>query len=295
MNPIPTARGLRFFAAVLAFALASGALAQTATPTVQKTLPEGKKIVEDTIEAMGGKEAIEKLESSKMMAEMSVGPNPAMAVMTTYWAKPDLFMMKQSVQGMVIILGYDGKIGWTSNPMSGGYELLEDEQIEQVRGQANMHGNITRMAEDFQELETVDLVDFEGQKCYKVRMVPKTDDESEEAQEEAPAPEQFSLFNAKTKLLDAMQMSQETPMGAMTVTIKFKDWKKINDVMFYHRMIVEQTGQPPMEMRYTQIEFNKVDPSVFEAPEAVKELAKEREEAKKQEEGEKPDAPGTDG
>ena len=289
MNLIPTARGGHLFAAVLALTLTSGALAQTAAPTVQRDLPEAKQLLKDAVKAMGGREAIESLESSKMVAAMSVGPNRGMATMTTFWSKPDRFMMKQSIQGFVVTIGFDGKIGWASNPMTGGYELLEDEQIEQVRGQANMHRNITEMEKDFQKIETIDLIDFDGRKCYKVLMVPKMDD----APEDAPILEQFSFFNAETKLMDGMQMAD--PMSPNTVTIKFKDWKKTDEVMFYRLMIIEQTGQPPVEMKFTEIELNKVDPSVFEAPDAVKKLAKEREEAMEQDKEDAPDAPGAGG
>ncbi|UCD75995.1 MAG: hypothetical protein JSV91_03550 [Phycisphaerales bacterium] len=295
--------GCRLLAAAMALNVAAGAFAQatpppTAEPAPQTELPEARQILQDAIKAMGGKDAVDRLESSKMKLEMGPVGGSAVSNATLYWAKSDQFFIKGVQQGRVQTIGFDGKIGWASNPNTGGYDLLNAEQIAWARDQVEIQMQARILEKDFQKIETVDLSDFDGQKCYKIHLVQEVEGMPGN-QSDHPLPQQHAFFNAKTGLMEGKQVSVQTPMGPMTVTLKFKDWKQIDEIMFFRRMTVEQTGRPPQEMRFTEIELNNVDPSVFEAPEAVKKLAEERQKARDPEKedksgDEKPDAPGTD-
>ena len=229
--------------------------------TTAKDLPKAEEIVKAALEAMGGKKAFDDIKSTSIKATMSTPMGDMTLDMKS--AVPARFLLLQSFPGMgEMSIGSDGKVGWMNNPMAGGLQLLEGEQLEQMRKQSNMYLIVFNLQEDFKELETVDRIQFNGQDCYKVKMTPK----------EEGRPTQFGFFSSDSKLMQGMEITQDGPMGQqMTSTISFAEWKPIEKLHLFTKMNIEQAGMQ-VGMTFTEVEFNKVDPAAFEPPAEVKEL-----------------------
>jgi outer membrane lipoprotein-sorting protein len=232
--------------------------AATAAPTVDE-------VVDRAVEAMGGK-AIEKIESYVATSEMIA----SMGTMTSevVWAKPSHVLVTRVMPQMgEIEMGTNGKIGWTRNPMMGGYQLMEGEDLDQITQQA-MHMRVLSlretMQEDFEDITSTGKAEFGGQPCYELRMKSRQDGK-----------QTAMFFDAKTGLVRGMKVVQDGPAGSQTMTITLKDWKPIGKVGFFH--LVEMTGgQMDVSMRYTRIEVNKVDRASLTVPPEVAELALKR-------------------
>jgi hypothetical protein len=193
-----------------------------------------------------------------------------MLTIETYWHRPDKVLVKQQMPGRgEVQVGFDGEVGWQQMPGMG-YQILEGEQVEAMRGQMNMHMRLAELADDYDTVETVDETEFQGAKCYKVKMTKQAEEEGAEA-EGTEAEEMFVFFDAETKLLAGMEMEQESQMGPMSVTIAFKDWKPNEEtgLTLYHTMVMSQMGMN-MNVNYTEMTFNDVDPKVFALPDEVK-------------------------
>jgi hypothetical protein len=248
--------------------------ATPAEPTTKKDLPPAQDILKKTVTALGGRRAIDKIESSTTVAEME---SPmGMVAIETHWAKPDRMLIKQSMSGMEFSLGYDGKVGWMMNPMTQAYELLDDDQLDQMRGQAAIHMTLANLEKEFKWIETVDVAEFDGRECYKLRVRREAQDAAKEETKEIVDEEKTHLYlDSKSFLFAGMESESEGPMGPMTTVITFRDWKDHDGVKMFRSMIAQQMGME-LAVTYTSIELNKVDEAVFELPDEVLQMAKER-------------------
>ena len=231
-------------------------------------LPTPDALFKKSIEAMGGEKALSKIESTQATATLTTPMGPMTLEM--YTAKTDKFLLKQGMPGIgETAVGSNGTVGWMNNPMTGMYQLLEDEQIEQMKGQTDMHMILSRVKDEYEEIYTIDLTDFDGASCHKMVMI---DNDLEEG--EAPN-HPFLYVNAETHLLAGMEMNDRGAGQPGSTSIMFQDWKEVGEIKFFHKMIINQMGMP-LEMNYTLIELNNVDASVFDLPEEVKKLVEEK-------------------
>ncbi len=237
--------------------------ARPATDEAGSNLPEAKELFKAMLNAMGGKEAFDKIKSTYVVAEMNT-PMGDMK-MESRFANPDKFLMEQDVPGMGRQrMGSDGKVGWMHNPMMG-YDLIDSEQLEGMTRQANMHMMLLQFDDEFEEMTTIERAEFKGKDCYKVKLVPKEGNGT-----------QHGYFNRESGLLEAMEIEQRGPQGrGMTMTMEFDEWKEVDDVKLFHKLHIDQMGMR-MTMTFTKIELNAVDNEVFELPEQVRALARER-------------------
>jgi hypothetical protein len=254
-------------------------------PTQQpeaKNLPKAEKLMAQFMKAMGGETAFKDIDSTHTKATMEMPMNQGTLIIESFWKRPDLALIKQEMPGRgTMEIGYNGEIGWQNAPGMG-YQLMPESQIEDMRGQVNMHMKLAELGDDFETVETVDETSFQGSTCYKVKMTNPAETEGGEPQET------FAFFDAETSLLAGMEMTQQSMRGPMTITLAFKDWKEDEEtgLMLYHSMVMTQMGMN-MNIEYTEMTFNNVDPSVFKAPEEVVKMAEARkteEEAKESEE-----------
>jgi hypothetical protein len=232
--------------------------APAAPTTPAADLPSVEEVLEKALDAMGGRKALEAIESTSMTGSMSTPMGDMQLVMKS--AKGNRFLIKQTMAGMGdITMGSDGEVGWMNHPMMGGASLLEAEQVEEMRGQAHMYGMVMRLEEDYVTKEVVDKTDFRGAECYKVHVI------DEDKQEED------IYFNAESGFIAGFESSQDQGMGPQQIVIGFEDWKEFGDIKGFTKMVIEQMGMT-MEMTITEVELNNVDPSAFDLPDDVKAL-----------------------
>ncbi len=262
----PTLRHATLAALCMSLSLTGAALADDETempgitPAAQTPLPEAKELFAAAMDAIGGREALEKIESS--MVKGNVSTPMGRIGMESYFASPNKFLLKQNMPGMGdVSMGSDGTVAWMRNPMMG-YELIESDDAEEMMGQASMHNIVLRMEKEFKEFEVVERTSFKNEQCYKVRMKDKE------------GKEQFAYFLVEGKFLAGMEVTQEGPMGPATITMEFKDWREYGDIKMFNRMIMNQMGMN-MTMEFEEIEFNNVDNAIFTLPSEIKKLAEQ--------------------
>jgi len=235
-----------------------GAPAQDAATAAD--LPTGTDLIDKCIEAMGGEEAFKSIKSSRVLA---VAELPGMGELTVelLWAEGDKMLAKQSLPGMgEFAAGSDGTVVWGTDPMTGELAILTGDEAEQVKTQAGIATAPLRMKADLKTAETLEKADFRGIECFKVKTVTSKDEES------------IVYFDAATGLLAGSEEEQDNPMmGPMTVIVQFLDYKDVEPLKTYSRLVIDQGGME-VELTFKEIEFNNVDPARFDLPEKVKEL-----------------------
>ena len=180
--------------------------------------------------------------------------------MEVFAKRPDKTLMKVNIPGIgEVVQGYDGKIGWSVNPVTGPM-LLEGKMLEEFREQASFDVDLHDESE-FKSMETVEKTVFDGKPCYKLKLVRVSGKEVTE------------YFEVETGLLAGSTQTQETALGPVVVTGSVSDYKKFGDTLFATKL-TQKLGPLTQLMTLESMEFNTVPDSVFELPETIKTLAK---------------------
>jgi hypothetical protein len=194
-----------------------------------------------------------------MSATMSMPAMGMEAAMEVYRAKPDRFIQKIVLGAMgEVVQGYDGKVAWATNPMAGA-QVLEGDVAEGFRNQADFF-SILQDSANYPTAETLELADFEGRKCYKVRVVRNKR-------------EGFEFFDSTTGLLAGISGTSASPQGDQQSTTIIAEWAEFGGVKFPKKM-EQRTAAGTASITWTSVEFDTVDPAMFDLPAAVKALVK---------------------
>ncbi|HEY4658999.1 MAG TPA: hypothetical protein VIH11_05785 [Gemmatimonadaceae bacterium] len=253
MNPLRTtvARTALALTAVALFAASRLALAQP--------LPSAKELMDKHDAAIGGRAALDKHTSVHQTGAVSIPAMGVEATMDVYRAKPALFLQKLVIGPMGEILqGFDGKTAWAVQ--AGQPVVLEGAQAEMTKYNSDFFGNFHDMAR-YKSAETVELADFDGRKCYKVRIVRNIGGEG------------FEFFDAATGLGAGIIVSSESPMGKVETTSVFAEYKDFDGLKFPTK-ITQKTPMFESTITIKTMEFDKVAPETFALPDAVKALVK---------------------
>jgi hypothetical protein len=224
------------------------------TQPAGKITKESREVLREAVEAMGGKKAVNKIKT--LQVNMSMSAQGQSLDIETAWAKDGGRYMKQAIPGMgEMVRGFDGKTGWSVNPMTGPTPLSERE-IEEVDDQASMHMNLLRLEQtakkDFSLLEVVDTSMFDDRECKKLHFVYKDKDV-----------EGYIFFDAKTKLPVGYDLMDEEKGADMIMTLS--EWEAIDGVKFFRKMMMAGGGMTA-EVNITDVKVNAVDKSIFAAP-----------------------------
>jgi choline dehydrogenase-like flavoprotein len=231
------------------------------TPVVVSAqgLPDPKALMEKHNAAAGGRDAMDKHTSLKLTATMSIAAMGMDAQMEVYRAKPNKFVQKVVLGPMgEVVTGFDGTRGWSVNPMAGA-QLIDGDAAKTLKAQADFFSNLQDAA-NYTDAQTLELTDFEGNKCYKVRLL-------------RDGREGFEYFNAATGLLAGFSGSVDTPQGKVETTTVISDWIDAAGIKF-PKSVEQRTPNGPAKITFTAVEFDKVDPATFDMPAAVKAMVK---------------------
>ncbi|MCP3905948.1 MAG: hypothetical protein GY715_20170 [Planctomycetes bacterium] len=224
------------------------------------------EVVHRAVKAMGGKDALAKIKSSHMQAEVTVPMAQGPMTFDTFWARPNKAIVRQSVDtpmgNVRIEQGTDGTIGWSHNSMEGVYRLLSDAETKQLQRDANRQLTLGEMAEEAKNVASIEAAEFDGMPCQKLRF----HDEEKIA----------AYFNDETGLFAGMSMVEKNPMGGeMEQRMMFRDWRKVGNIKLAHLIVMSMPGMEA-SMKFTKVDLNKVDPAVFTPPDQVKEMIAQR-------------------
>jgi hypothetical protein len=222
----------------------------------QGPLPDAKTLMEKHNSAAGGRAALDRHSSMKLTATVNL--SQLNATVEIYRAKPDKFFSKTNLGDMGQVLeGYDGKVGWNSNPM--GAQLAQGEMLDIMKSNADFFASFEDPTR-YTKAETIALSDFDGRKCYQVRLSRGTRNATE-------------YFDATTGLRAGLVVENPTPQGPMQSTTIFAEYGDYDGVKMPKRIESRNAGGVAT-ITFTAVEYDKVDPAVFELPANVKALIK---------------------
>jgi hypothetical protein len=246
-------------AALLSASLYAQAPAKTAPQASAARLPDAREIVDRHVKAVGGREAILAHKSMHAKGTLSVPSSGVSGPVDVYGAAPDRVLVKSTIPGIGDVLeGYNGTHAWSISPMTGP-TLKTGKELEQTKLDADFYGEL-RDPKKY-TLTTLEKTTFDGRDCYKVR-VKRTD-----------GSEDFDFYDVATGLRAGSINTRETQMGTMTISNVETGYKKFGRLT---QATVQTQKVMGIETKITleTVEYDKVDPSVFEPPAVIKALIK---------------------
>lgn len=260
--------GVLGLAGMLAWCLPVQGAEAAAVPPAQGKPPEGeqdslsaKEILERFATLVGGEEAFAKIRSQHARGRFEIKGQEVKGAIDIFASQTNRLVMHIDVPGLMkMSTGYDGKTGWSSNPLTGPM-LLKDKALEAFATQSDFDGVLHRM-DKFKKVEKLGKTEFQGETCFKVLLVYKSGVEITE------------YYSEKSGLVLGFESTQDTPLGSVKVVSILEDYKKFGDILMPSKISQELFGMRQI-IWVDEVEFNTVPDSVYELPADVKALVAE--------------------
>jgi hypothetical protein len=226
----------------------------------QEPLPSGREVIARHIKAIGGEDAFKGIKSIRVRGRFEMAAQGIGGDFELLSARPDKMLMRVEIASVGHVeTGYDGKTGWSIDPLSGP-ALLSGRQLTEIADDA-WFDSALHASDHVQEVVTVDREDFAQRPAYKVRVVFKS------------GQEQFEYFDVEAGWQIGTEGTRETPMGVVPTVSTLRDYKKFGALMqpttlVQRAMGIEQT------LHVTSCEYGVVNADAFDMPAPIKALIK---------------------
>lgn len=227
--------------------------APEAKPTPAAKLPTVKEVLDKYVQAIGGREANEKIQTRVMKGNVEISPMGVKGTNEIYAVAPDKSYAKVSLAGFgEIIEAYDGKTAWTINPLQGnrdksGNELLQTKLGSTFHRELNLDKLYSKM-----ELKGTEKVG--DKEAYVIVATP------------VGLEAQTFYFDKVTGLLLREDMTSITPEGVMPVKTFYDDFREVDGIKLPYKI---RAVLPQFELNTTITEVKnnvKIDDALFSKP-----------------------------
>ena len=246
---------------------------QGAQEAAAAPLPSARAVIDRYVEATGAAAVVEKTSSMKLTGKVGL---PAMGISGTFEnfrTKPNKSYLVSNLEQMgKSEQGYNGEVAWMSHPMMG-QQILEGSQRMGFLMQADYKAGLMLDA-DYDLLEVLGREEFEGKDCYALKSVYKAPDDEDEAKKTAKVRTATSYFDVESGLMVGRKSVQPSPMGDTPVTNIMSDYKKFGEYLMPAKTVQKVNGME-IEITFETVEFDKVEDSVYDLPDAIRALLKE--------------------
>jgi hypothetical protein len=242
------------------------ALLAAVRPTAQSgqavaaDLPTARQVIDRHLKVIGGVDAYKAVQSIRATGTMSVPAQQMNGTLEMMAARPNRRLVRVNIPGIgAIEEGFDGKIAWSIDPISGpalvvGRELTE--RADDAWFDAPLH------EPDFvTDMSVVGREEFDRRQAYRVSVRTKA------------VLEQFELFDVETGQQLGYEARRETPMGTVPIISTYRDYRKFGALTMAATISQRVLGMDQV-MTFTAIEFDKVPATAFDLPPAIKALIK---------------------
>ena len=228
---------------------------QAPATAVSKPLPKAEDVLEQFVKATGGRAAYEKHQNGIMKA---VGEIAAMGVkveIVNSMRAPNLSLLVIKMEGMgEQRSGFDGKVAWEQDPMTGLHELTGVEKAQAVREAA--FNSELKWRELYKEVRSVKLETVNGRPCVQIELIP----------EPGQGHSDMEWYDLETKLLIKAEATTEGDQGTMTMKMFPLEWKEYDGVKMPSAI---RLGMGPVEIeaKVVSVEWNvALDDAIFRKP-----------------------------
>lgn len=206
-----------------------------------------QSVVNRYVDAIGGAEKI--MEVKDVTTFMSASLQGMTLEMVTKQKAPNKFYNSLGMGGNPLqVQVFDGKRGMMTS--MGQKQEITGDDLKELELQSTLFPELTYEKMGY-SLELSGIEKPDGEEAYRIKITGPTGKVSSE------------FYSVATGLKLRSEMSQETPMGVMTIVTLFSDYNEVSGVKFPHN-IKQQAGQQNIEMKVSSIQINTgLDDSSF--------------------------------
>lgn len=252
---------------LFAVAACGGSARPTTTPPTAPTAPTAPattelttadQVMEASIAAAGGRDALAKLTSIKLTGAFEI--TGIKGTIVTLTAPPRESLTTVELPGIgKLVSGVHNDFAWEKNPIQGSRVITGPELANSLRD-ATFNGDLV-WKQLFPKAELQGVVDFAGTKAYKLLL---TDGSGET---------ETRYIARDTKLPLGVEMTAPSQMGKIPVLVTTTDYRDVNGLKFPFHIDNKAAGQS-FTITVSNIELSApIDPKTFEVPDDIKALA----------------------
>jgi outer membrane lipoprotein-sorting protein len=196
-----------------------------------------EEVVARNLDARGGEAAILAVKSARMTGTMRMGGAAAGAMevpFTAEFKRPNRIRMEFSMQGMTAVQAYDGDVGWSVMPFLGKTdpEEMPKEQLKDIKVQADFDGLLVNYKKKGHAVELVGEEDVDGAPAIKLKVTKANGDV-------------VNIYLDRNTFIELKSDTKRIVQGTeIEVTTTFKDYKKIDGLLYAHTIEMGFPGNP---------------------------------------------------
>jgi hypothetical protein len=207
--------------------------------------------------ALGGVEAIQKVQSMTVHGEAESSARPGKSTFV-YYAQPFKSLLKLTrPDGTEITSGFDGKVSWTIT--SQGASIDKDSPIGAIRRDKDLQYAL-HQPDYFRKLELAGVTDFEGHRCYWLHGTTNWEKDNNQ------------FYDLDTGLLVGYRFESDDASKTITIAL-FQDYKSFGGPLIATRNVT-RAGDRSQTFTYKSVSYEPLADSLFELPETIKRLMK---------------------
>lgn len=215
-------------------------------------LPTPRALFARYTEAIGGERVLRSHESKTLSGDFTLSSFGLSGTMDMKIAAPNLVSQNIELSGLGSInSGYNGEVGWSSDPLQGTQRLTGQTLKDMVR-QSEYFLPLT-YAELYPRQETVGLGEVNGVQAYELKL---TDTDGGET---------TMWFDADTGLMIRTIATISSPAGVMRTVTDILEYREFDGETVPISMAVDQAGQQ-VEIEIYSVSFNDVSEEDFTPP-----------------------------
>jgi len=227
----------------------SGAAQQQAQPSLT-----AEQIVEKSIQASGGRKALEKMTSTVVEGLMGTESDELHNAVKYYAKAPNKRLIAMTfAEAGEMRQGFDGRLGWIQMPGEEPVELT-GEQLDGARREA-VFNEALKWRELYPKAELKGQEKVGGREAYAIELTP------------AAGKPVTHFFDAETFLLVRQMGNFETPQGAMDIRVELSDYRDVGGGVKWPFLTRQVMPVGEVIMRITELKLNAaIDDAVFAKP-----------------------------
>jgi hypothetical protein len=216
-------------------------------------LPTVKEILAKYVQAIGGKQANDKIKSRMAKGTVELSPMGIKGTFENYAAAPNKSIAKVSLAGIGdLVEGFDGTTAWSMNPIQGNRDK-QGEELAQSKLSSNFNRE-TNLDKLYPKMEVKGIEKVGADDAYVVVASPDN------------LPAETFYFDTKSGLLVRQDSTSITPEGKMPGKTFLEDYREVDGVKVPFKT---RTVLPQFELitTFTEVKSNvPVEDSRFTKP-----------------------------
>jgi hypothetical protein len=242
--------------AVCGAAIAAPAKKPAAKAVVRKPALTVAQVMERYIQASGGKDIYDRIKSYTMNGTLKAEAQGISGTFSIQAKAPDKMLSTQTIAGVGDTKqGYDGKVGWSQDPLNG-VRTLSGPELAAVKRGAQFNSSL-RWREVYPKQEMLGYRKVGSGEAYAIRLTP------------AEGQPTVNYYDTKTFLLVRSDTNTDGPQGTMPVETHLSDFRSVDGMKMPFKMRQRAGGVLEIVMAVAELKTNvPLEDSLFAKPAA---------------------------